>query len=58
MDNHPDIKQIGDARKITQEQLQDIGPINLLLGGPPCDNFSRVNPKRKGFGNIYIHIII
>lgn len=29
-------------------QLAKLGPIDLLLGGSPCNDLSRVNPRRKG----------
>lgn len=51
-DNHPGIQHVGDAQQISKEMLQQMCPINLLIGGPPCNNLSRVNPKRKGFGNV------
>lgn len=51
MDNYADIEQIGSATEITLKKLKEIGPIDLLIGGPPCDNLSRVNHRRKKFGN-------
>lgn len=47
------IEYIGDARKLTKEKIKCYGPIDLLLGGPPCKDLSRVNPNRKKFGNVY-----
>ncbi len=43
--NFPDIVQIGDAEKI---QIEDFGKIDLLIGGSPCQGFSR-NGKHKNF---------
>ena len=31
-------------------QLPKIGPVDLLIGGSPCNDFSLANPDRKGFG--------
>lgn len=44
------IEYIGDASKLTKQQIIDLGPIDLLLGGPPCNELSRVNKDRKKFG--------
>lgn len=44
------IKYIGDAHLLTKSQIQDYCPIDLLLGGPPCNDLSRVNPERRHFG--------
>ena len=37
--NYPNIKQLGDVRKLTYEQLPKI---DLLIGGSPCQSFSSV----------------
>lgn len=37
-DNHPDIIQIGDVTKVRASQLPKI---DILIGGSPCQNFSR-----------------
>jgi len=47
--NHPEIVQVGDVRNITEEDLMRWGPFDLLIGGSPCNDFSRVNPHREGF---------
>ncbi|KAK9515250.1 hypothetical protein VZT92_025911 [Zoarces viviparus] len=39
---------IGDARFITQEHIDQWGPFDLLIGGSPCNDLSIVNPFRKG----------
>ena len=31
-------------------QLNEIGPIDLLIGGSPCNELSLCNPARKGLG--------
>ncbi|KAK3917162.1 DNA (cytosine-5)-methyltransferase 3C [Frankliniella fusca] len=43
------ITEIGSVESCTEDYLDRIGPINLLLGGSPCSELSRVNPKRKLF---------
>ncbi|XP_074537151.1 uncharacterized protein LOC141799020 isoform X2 [Halichoeres trimaculatus] len=42
------IIHVGDARHITEQQLQQWGPFDLLIGGSPCNDLSIVNPYRKG----------
>ncbi|XP_070824780.1 uncharacterized protein [Chaetodon trifascialis] len=42
------IIHVGDARFITQEQIEQWGPFDLLIGGSPCNDLSIVNPIRKG----------
>lgn len=43
--NFPDIVQIGDAEKVN---IYDFEKIDLLIGGSPCQGFSR-NGKHKNF---------
>jgi DNA-cytosine methyltransferase len=38
--NYPNTKQLGDVRFVTGQQFDDIGGINLLIGGSPCQGFS------------------
>lgn len=38
--NYPNTKQIGDITKLTGQQLFDLGNIDLLIGGSPCQNLS------------------
>ncbi|XP_075125802.1 DNA (cytosine-5)-methyltransferase 3A-like [Leptodactylus fuscus] len=46
---HPgEIEYVGDVQDITRKQIEDWGPIDLLLGGSPCNDLSVVNPWRKG----------
>jgi len=47
--NHPEVVQVGDVRNITIEDLTRWGPFDFLIGGSPCNDFSRVNPHREGF---------
>nr|AZM65487.1 DNA-methyltransferase 3b [Portunus trituberculatus] len=39
---------LGPVQKLTTEKVKELCPINLLIGGPPCNDLSLVNPKRKG----------
>lgn len=43
--NFPDIVQIGDAERV---KINDLEKIDLLIGGSPCQGFSR-NGKHKNF---------
>ncbi|XP_026289984.2 DNA (cytosine-5)-methyltransferase 3C-like [Frankliniella occidentalis] len=48
---HDKITLLGCVKGITNAVLECIGPIDLLLGGPPCNELSRANPNRKHFAN-------
>lgn len=51
------ITYLGDVRDITMEKIQEIAPIDLLIGGSPCNDLSLVNPARLGLhGIIYLSI--
>lgn len=43
------IKQLGCVKTINEETIQKIGPIDLLIGGSPCNDLSLVNANRKEF---------
>jgi len=43
--NYPDTIQIGDVTKV---KSKDLPKIDLLIGGSPCQDFSRANKERKG----------
>lgn len=43
--NYPNTIQVGDVREITKESLPQI---DLLIGGSPCQDFSRGNATRDG----------
>ncbi|KAK3918362.1 DNA (cytosine-5)-methyltransferase 3A [Frankliniella fusca] len=45
---HPDIIRLGDVRDITPDVLDSLGAVDVLLGGSPCSDLSRVNPRRAG----------
>jgi DNA (cytosine-5)-methyltransferase 3A len=43
--NYPKTIQLGDVKKI---QTKDLPIIDLLIGGSPCQDFSRANKNQKG----------
>lgn len=45
MENYPDTIQLGDVTKI---DFSSLPKIDLLIGGSPCQDFSRANMERKG----------
>lgn len=45
LDNFPNTKQIGDVTKV---KGSDLPKIDLLIGGSPCQDFSRANNVRDG----------
>lgn len=45
LDNFPGTKHIGDVTKVSAKNLPKI---NLLIGGSPCQDFSRANSVRDG----------
>ncbi|XP_067209119.1 uncharacterized protein [Linepithema humile] len=42
------ITYLGDVRGIDKETIDEIAPIDLLIGGSPCNDLSIVNPARLG----------
>lgn len=38
--NYPDTIQLGDVTKITNEQIDSIGNIDMVIGGSPCTDLS------------------
>ncbi|KAK3861177.1 hypothetical protein Pcinc_032823 [Petrolisthes cinctipes] len=42
------VTSIGSVEDLTNKQIANMCPIDLLLGGSPCNDLSFVNPKRKG----------
>ncbi|XP_066921722.1 DNA (cytosine-5)-methyltransferase 3B-like isoform X2 [Clytia hemisphaerica] len=42
------IRHVGDVCKITEKQMEEWGPFDLLVGGSPCNDLSIANPLRKG----------
>jgi DNA (cytosine-5)-methyltransferase 1 len=47
VDHHWRLKNLGDMTKLTEEMLDECGPISLFCGGTPCQSFS-VAGLRKG----------
>ncbi|XP_052827281.1 DNA (cytosine-5)-methyltransferase 3B [Octopus bimaculoides] len=43
------IKEIGDITELTEVKLSELCPLDLVIGGSPCNDLSLVNPARKGF---------
>jgi DNA (cytosine-5)-methyltransferase 1 len=43
----PDVPNLGDVEKITDEQIADLGHLDVVIGGFPCQDLS-VAGKRKG----------
>ena len=41
--NYPNIIQIGDIENITRETIQEMGHIDLIIGGSPCQGLSSSN---------------
>jgi DNA (cytosine-5)-methyltransferase 1 len=47
----PDVPNLGDITKITDEQIKALGPVDLVVAGWPCTDVS-IAGKRKGFKNV------
>lgn len=45
---HENIVPLGSVCNLTNERIDDLGQIDLLIGGSPCEELSLANPKRKG----------
>jgi len=45
--HYPDVPNLGDVTKITEQQIKDLGQIDLVVFGSPCQNLS-VAGNRKG----------
>ncbi|KOX74005.1 DNA (cytosine-5)-methyltransferase 3A [Melipona quadrifasciata] len=39
---------LGNVKGITKEKIKEIAPIDLLIGGSPCNDLSLANPARLG----------
>lgn len=46
--NYPKTLQLGDITDLTNEKLSDLGTIDLLIGGSPCQDLSSAMKDRKG----------
>ena len=48
--HYPDVPNLGDVTKITEEQIKALGHIDLVVGGSPCTDLS-IAGLRKGLVN-------
>lgn len=48
--HYPDVPNLGDITKITEQQIKGLGHIDLIVGGFPCQDLS-VAGLRKGLRN-------
>lgn len=48
--HYPNVPNLGDISKITAQQIADLGHIDLIIGGFPCQDVSNAG-KRKGLRN-------
>lgn len=48
--HYPNVPDLGDVTKITEEQIKALGPIDLVVGGSPCQDLS-IAGKRAGMKN-------
>ena len=56
--NHNEVIHLGDIKNLTDKILKTIRPIDLLVGGPPCQDFSPANnANRKGLCKYHLSII-
>lgn len=65
--NYPNTIQLGDITKITEEQLDAIMPIDVVIGGSPCQDLSNykydrgevtgLNGEKSGLFYEYIRIL-
>lgn len=46
--HYPDVPNLGDVTKITEEQIKSLGEIDLVVFGSPCTDLS-IAGKRAGF---------
>lgn len=49
--HYPDVPNLGDVTKITKQDVERLGPIDLVCGGFPCQDLS-VAGQRKGLKNV------
>lgn len=65
--NYPDTVQIGDITKLTEQQLKDLGEIDIVIGGSPCQDLSNykydrgevtgLNGEKSGLFYHYVRIL-
>lgn len=44
------VTQLGDLKNISESTIKAICPIDLLIGGTPCQDLSNANAKSNPFG--------
>jgi DNA (cytosine-5)-methyltransferase 1 len=49
--HYPDVPNLGDVCGITPAMLRDLGPVDVVIGGFPCQDLS-VAGLRAGFGGV------
>jgi DNA-cytosine methyltransferase len=58
--HYPEVPNLGDVTKITEQQIKSLGHIDLVVGGSPCQAFS-VAGLRKGLedprGNLMLEFL-
>lgn len=67
MENYPDTIQLGDITKITEESLDCLGEIDIIIGGSPCQDLSNykydrgevtgLNGEKSGLFYHYVRIL-
>jgi len=51
MDNFPDTIQLGDVTKISEDFLQTLPKVDLVIFGSPCRSLSKATAGRKEYNN-------
>lgn len=51
------VVQLGNLKNITEGKIEALCPIDLLIGGTPCQDLSQANPTRNPFGLIKIKLL-
>jgi hypothetical protein len=41
-----------DVEQLCEDLVRDHGPVDLVIGGPPCQEYSGINAKRKGAASV------
>lgn len=49
---YPSVLNLGDITKITEEQIKDLGQIDLVIFGSPCQSLSLANSEQNGFDGV------
>lgn len=43
-----EVENVGDVRELKGKKLKNLGSIDLLFGGSPCQDLSNANPNKRG----------